>query len=85
MNKIKTLLRKNFSLLTLAGVVTGAFGGYLYYYYVGCVSGTCAITSNPYMSILWGAALGYLIFDMFKKKPKGEVSPSQEEDGEAGS
>jgi hypothetical protein len=43
-------------------------GGYLYYYFIGCNSGTCPITSNPYISIVYGALMGYLIFDMFKKK-----------------
>ncbi len=56
------------SLLTLSGVAIGAIGGFLYYYFIGCQTGTCAITSNPWMSMLWGAAMGYLIFDMFKKK-----------------
>lgn len=54
--------------LSLIGLILGAIGGYLYYDLVGCVSGTCAITSNPWMSTLWGAAMGYLLFDMFRKK-----------------
>lgn len=54
----------------LAGVLAGGAGGFLYYYFVGCQSGTCAITSNPWLSILWGAAIGYLVFDMipFRKR-----------------
>lgn len=44
-----------------AGVSLGALAGFLYYYFVGCNSGTCAITSNPYMSMLWGAFFGYFI------------------------
>jgi len=39
----------------------GAVGGFLYYYYVGCVSGACAITSNPYMSVLMGGFIGYFV------------------------
>jgi hypothetical protein len=46
----------------------GAMGGFAYYYFVGCASGTCPITSNPYISIAYGALLGYLFLDMFKKK-----------------
>ena len=34
--------------LKITGLITGAIGGYLYYYFDGCVSGTCPITSNPY-------------------------------------
>jgi len=41
--------------------VVGAVGGYLYYYFVGCVSGACAITSNPYISTVYGGVLGVLI------------------------
>lgn len=64
---------KRISLLSLAGLVIGAIGGYIYYAQVGCVSGTCAITSNPWMSTAWGAAFGYLVFDMFNgKKGKKE-------------
>jgi hypothetical protein len=42
-------------------VLVGAFAGYLYYHFVGCSSGQCAITSNPYMSIIWGGFLGYFL------------------------
>ncbi len=56
------------SYITLIGLVIGAIGGYIYYSQVGCVSGTCAITSNPWMSTAWGGAFGYLVFGMFDKK-----------------
>ena len=57
--------------LKFAGAAVGALGGYLYYYYVGCVSGTCPITSNPWRMTLYGAVLGLLLFDIFKKdKPQ---------------
>ena len=39
----------------------GAAVGFLYYRFVGCRSGTCAITSNPYISTLYGAVLGLLL------------------------
>lgn len=45
--------------LILAAV--GAVGGYLYYALVGCATGTCAITSDPVTSTLFGAAIGVLI------------------------
>ncbi len=44
-----------------AAAVAGGFLGFLYYYFVGCASGTCAITSNPYMSILFGGLMGYFL------------------------
>jgi hypothetical protein len=60
-----------FNFLPVIGAVLGAAGGYIYYVQIGCNSGSCAITSNPYLSMLWGAAIGYLVFDLFKRrKPK---------------
>jgi hypothetical protein len=49
------------TLFTLASVVVGAALGFGYYRLVGCSSGACPITSNPYVSTLYGALLGYLI------------------------
>lgn len=54
-------------LLSIIGLVVGIIGGYLYYSLVGCKTGTCAITSNPWLSMLWGGIMGYLLFDMFSK------------------
>jgi hypothetical protein len=65
----KKLLKK-FPLIAIAGLVAGAVGGYIYYSTVGCVSGTCAITSNPWMSTIWGGAIGYLVFDTFNFRKK---------------
>lgn len=39
-------------------IIIGGILGYLYYHFVGCTSGTCAITSNPYLSILSGSFFG---------------------------
>jgi len=60
---------KNY-LIPLAGVVIGTAGGFAYYHFIGCSNGSCAITSNPWLSMLWGAAVGYLVADLFKGKPK---------------
>lgn len=54
--------------LTLAGIIAGAVAGYLYYHYVGCASGTCAITSKPVNSTLYGALLGGMFFNMFQNE-----------------
>lgn len=51
------------------GIILGAIGGYIYYVKIGCEGGTCPITSNPALTMLWGAILGFLVFDMFRKKP----------------
>jgi hypothetical protein len=43
---------------SLIGIIVGAAIGFGYYKLVGCSSGTCPITSNPYISMLWGAVMG---------------------------
>jgi len=50
-------------------VFLGATAGYLYYHYIGCVSGHCPITSNPYISTTYGAAIG-AVFIKWKTKAK---------------
>ena len=52
--------------LNILGIAVGAIGGYLYYHYVGCASGTCLITSKPLNSTLYGALLGNFLFRLFK-------------------
>ncbi len=42
-------------------VVLGALGGFAYYTFIGCTSGTCPITSNPYISTGYGALIGAVL------------------------
>jgi hypothetical protein len=56
--------------LTIIGTLVGAIGGYLYYHFVGCASGTCAITSKPLNSTLYGAFMGGILFSGFQKEVK---------------
>lgn len=59
--------------LTIIGVILGAISGYFYYDFIGCSTGTCPITSKPLNSTLYGAVMGGLAFNIFKKeKPKTE-------------
>jgi len=53
-----------------AFTLLGVAGGFAYYWFVGCKTGGCAITSSPYLSMLWGGAMGYLLPDFFVKKDK---------------
>ncbi len=58
----------------IAGTLAGLVGGFIYWKYVGCVSGTCAIKSNWYLMVPWGGVLGYLAGsvagDIIRKKKK---------------
>jgi hypothetical protein len=60
------LIKKYATLIT--GIMSGGTAGYAYYYWIGCASGTCAITSQPVNSTLYGALMGGLMVNMFNKK-----------------
>ncbi|SHJ17411.1 DUF6132 family protein [Flavobacterium terrae] len=57
-------------LTTIIGTLLGAVAGYLYYKNIGCISGTCMITSKPINSTLYGALMGGLIGNLFQTKNK---------------
>ena len=42
------------------GMLVGGGLGFAYYKFVGCSTGTCPLTSNPYISTGYGAILGVL-------------------------
>lgn len=63
------IIAKN--LLTIIGVVLGAIGGFVYWKFVGCSTGTCPITSIWYNTTAYGAVMGGLLAGMIKsEKPK---------------
>ena len=43
------------------GVVVGGVLGFGYYKVVGCPTGTCPLTRNPWITTIYGALLGVLI------------------------
>lgn len=55
-------------------MLLGAIGGYAYYYYIGCLGGSCPITSNPYISTAYGALIGAVAG--WSSKPKDSEKPS---------
>lgn len=74
---MKDFLRKH--LLVVISMSAGAIGGFLYWKFVGCLSGTCVIKSVWYLSTLYGIALGYVAGSLieelvvkFKKEKKYE-------------
>jgi hypothetical protein len=62
---IKVKMTKKAYIITGIGVVVGLLAGYLYYQEIGCLSGTCAITSKPLNSTLYGGLMGGLLFNLF--------------------
>ena len=56
--------------LTFLGSLIGAAGGYAYYHFVGCKSGSCAITSSPINSSIYGVLMGGLLFNMIESNFK---------------
>mgnify|MGYP003580136683 CR=1 FL=1 len=62
------------------GAVAGALIGFLYWKYVGCLTGSCAITSNPIRSTVYFAVMGALLFGMFKKEQKQKTVAEHRKD-----
>ena len=59
--KLNEFIRSRVFKRTFLGVLIGSTLGFLYYYFIGCSSGTCAITSSPYGSIIMGGIFGLLV------------------------
>lgn len=53
----------------LLPILIGAVLGYIYYFFIGCNSGTCPITSNPITTTGYGALMG-LIWALPSQKEK---------------
>jgi hypothetical protein len=69
-NKIKN------NYLTIIGLGVGVIGGFLYWNYVGCASGTCPLTSSWKIMLVYGGIMGSLLGNMiqgFVKKPVSKV------------
>lgn len=58
------------NILTISGIILGAIAGFVYWKYVGCLSGTCMITSKPINSTIYGAVMGGLFLSIFRKEKK---------------
>jgi hypothetical protein len=56
--RMKEFIRKH--IVTIIFSVAGAVGGFLYWRFVGCASGTCIIKSVWYLTTLYGLVLGWV-------------------------
>jgi uncharacterized membrane-anchored protein len=68
MDKFPDLMKKNW--FYIAGGILGGTGGFLYWRFVGCSTGTCPITSSPVMSTIWGALMGGLLLSLIFYRQK---------------
>lgn len=50
------------------GFLLGAIAGFVYWKYIGCLTGNCAITSNPFRSTMYFGIMGALLFGLFEKQ-----------------
>jgi len=66
MQKIVGILKKYWIYIT--GMIIGAMGGYMYWYHIGCLTGTCPLKATPIVSILLGISVGLYVSTFFKRK-----------------
>ncbi len=71
--------RKTKGIFYLAGALIGGLAGFLYYRFVGCVSGACPITSNPLVAMPYGAVIGVLVASILIPGTKKEKQDNPED------
>jgi len=62
--RLKVFIKNNIFTIVLA--VIGMTGGFLYWKFVGCASGTCPIKSNIYFMTIYGGLIGGLLGNVFQ-------------------
>lgn len=71
------MLKSKWFRWSMAALVGGALG-FSYWYFIGCTSGSCAITSSPINSSLYGALMGVLLINSFSStESKPETKKNQ--------
>ena len=59
------------------GVAAGAGAGAAYAHYIGCLTGSCPLTSNPLSAALLGAFFGGTLLAPSRKPVPGPVPPAE--------
>jgi len=65
----------------LIGASVGAGLGLGYWFFIGCSSGSCAITSNPIFSSLYGAIIGWFLTGIITTKEKNKEIENEKNRG----
>ena len=52
---------KRGAVILLVFTIVGAISGYLYYYFIGCLDGSCSIASSPVNMTIFGTLIGFLL------------------------
>lgn len=63
---MKEKLKNN--LITIIGLAVGVAGGFLYWKFVGCATGTCPLTSNWAIMLVYGGLTGGLLGNVVQDK-----------------
>ncbi len=58
-------------------IILGAIGGYAYWYFIGCASGTCPITGNPWISTIYGGFIGSLFVQWRSRRAAAPADPGR--------
>jgi hypothetical protein len=69
--KIKEFIKRNLITVILSAI--GLLAGFLYWKFVGCADGTCAIKSNVSLMTLYGGLMGGLVGNVIQGFVKKKV------------
>lgn len=58
--------KKHLLIFRISFILLGSILGYVYWYYIGCKTGTCPITSQWHNTTIYGALMGYLVGEILK-------------------
>lgn len=59
---------------TIIGSLLGAVGGFSYWYFIGCTTGSCPITTSPYLSSGYGLLMGFILTWPNNKKKEKKIT-----------
>lgn len=66
----------------MVGIVLGGLVGYGLYYFIGCPSGTCLITSSPWGSVVYCSILGFVASQILRPGRPAQPPPKQTDNKE---